>query len=79
MAVNAGSFAPLPGRAAQTCKALVEEGNVGQHLGQRGGDFGGVVTADRIELNAFSTNPEKGPPLLVLDIVFEITPAGTGG
>ncbi len=41
---------------------------------QRGGEFGGVITADGFFLNGFSTNPDLGPPLMVLDIAFMSAP-----
>ncbi len=72
--LNAGSFTPTPGGAAQTCRALVDEGNVGQYLGQRGNAFTGQVSAGEAQMSRFSTDPDQGNPWIVLDITF--TPTG---
>lgn len=73
--VNAGSFDTPRGADGETfldCAAVVAQGNVGQYLGQRGGDAAGTITAAGFELTDFRTDPEKGPPHLALHIGFEV-------
>lgn len=67
---NVGNFTPAPGQAEQTCRALVDAGNIGQYLGQRGWDNIGGLANDQIFELYFTTDPDKGSPVMALEIGF---------